>query len=268
MSQAEAVLREVPVYDLEGNEAKKLTLPRIFGMSVRYDLIRRAFLAAFTARLQPKGNDVLAGLRTTAESLGVGHGIARVARIKGGMRAARVTQAVKGRRAHPPKVEKILVERINKKEKKLALASAIAATSFKELVVKRGHVVPDKPLPIILTDDLESINKASQLRAVFEKIGVWDDVVRAGRGIRVRAGKGKLRGRKYKKPRSILIIVSNHRELLKAAKNMPGVEVVSAAQVSVLHLAPGGVPGRLTIFTEKGLKALEERLGDLKVVNV
>lgn len=267
MSSAELLSQEVPVYNLEGAEQSKIPLPEFFKTPIRVDLIRRAFLAAFTARLQPKGSDPLAGLRTTAESLGVGHGIARVARIKGGMRAARVVQAVKGRRAHPPKVEKILLERINKKEKKLALASALSATADRNVVVKRGHIVPEKPLPIIVSNDLEKINRAAQLRDILKKLGVWLDIERAQEGIRVRAGKGKLRGRKYKKPRSVLIVVSDHKELSKAANNMPGVEVVNARQLSVLHLAPGGVPGRLTLYTEGALKVLEERLQEVKVMN-
>ncbi|QOJ78393.1 50S ribosomal protein L4 [Infirmifilum lucidum] len=265
MSSTELVLREVPVYGLDGNEASKAQLPSFFYSPVRVDLIRRAFLAIFTSKLQPKGTDPLAGLRTTAESLGVGHGIARVARIKGGMRAARVPQAVKGRRVHPPKVEKKLKENINKKEKKLALASALAATAIRELVVRRGHVVPEKQLPIVVVDEIEKVNKASQLREIFKKLGVWGDVERAAERVRVRAGKGKMRGRKYKKPKSVLIVASNSRELSKAARNMPGVEVVSARNLTVSHLAPGGVPGRLTIYTLEALRILEERLKDVEV---
>ncbi|MGC9108164.1 MAG: 50S ribosomal protein L4 [Infirmifilum sp.] len=266
MSSIETVVKEITVYDLDGNEQKKIPLPVFFKAPIRTDLIRRAYLAAFTARLQPKGTDVLAGLRTTAESLGVGLGIARVARIKGGMRAARVPQAVKGRRAHPPKVEKILVERINKKERLLALASAISATAILDLVKRRGHKVPEKPLPLVTLDDIEKVNTASKLREILKKLGVWPDVERAAEGIRVRAGRGKTRGRKYKKPKSVLIVVNDHREISKAARNIPGVEVVKAMQLSVLHLAPGGVPGRLTIYTEGALKTLETRLSKLKVM--
>lgn len=260
------VLKEVPLYDLEGREVGKIQLPSFFYTPVRVDLIRRAFLAIFTSRLQPKGTDPLAGLRTTAESLGVGHGIARVARLKGSLRAARVPQAVKGRRAHPPKVEKVLKERINKKERRLAIVSAIAATAIRDLVVRRGHVVPEKPLPIVVTDDMEKITKTAELRKVLEKLGLGADLERAAERIRVRAGKGKMRGRRYKKPKSILLVVSNHRELAKAARNIPGVDIVNARSLTVTHLAPGGVPGRLTVYTQGALKILEGRFSDIGVI--
>ena len=103
MSQAVQVLK-ASVYDLEGKVVGEVELPRVFLTPVRHDLIRRAVLAIETSRLQPKGTDPLAGKRTSAESWGVGHGVARVPRIKGGSRAARVPQAVGGRRAHPPVV--------------------------------------------------------------------------------------------------------------------------------------------------------------------
>ncbi len=252
---------KVPVYNLEGAESGEIELPKIFETPVRRDLIRRAVLALRTSRLQPKGTDPLAGLRTTAESWGVGHGVARVARIKGGSRAARVVQAVGGRRAHPPKVEKIIRERINRKEKRLALLSALAATASKMFVEGRGHVVGEKALPIVVVDDLEGLEKTRQVRELLEKLGVWGDVERAKKGKRVRSGKGKMRGRRYKVPKSLLIVVGEDKGIVKAARNLPGVDVASADVLNVEHLAPGGEPGRLAIYTVSALKKLEERLG-------
>ena len=72
------------------------------------------------------------------EPIGKGHGKARVRRTAQGA-GAFVPQAVGGRRAHPPKVEKILFERINRKERLKALASAIAASAKAEIVAGRGH---------------------------------------------------------------------------------------------------------------------------------
>ncbi|MEM2245898.1 MAG: 50S ribosomal protein L4 [Thermofilum sp.] len=262
MAELKLASLSVPVYSLQGEVTGEVKLPKVFETPLRKDLIRRAFLSAFTARLQPKGTDPLAGLRTTAESLGVGHGIARVARIKGGLRAARVPQAVKGRRAHPPKVEKKLHERINKRERLLALMSAIAATAIRPVVEARGHLVPEKPLPIVVDNSLEEVSRTADLRGVLEKLGLWRDVERAQRGTRVRAGKGKMRGRRYKVPVSVLIVVSDSgKGILKAARNLPGVTVRTAKTVSVMDLAPGGHPGRLTIYTVRALEEIRERFG-------
>jgi large subunit ribosomal protein L4e len=253
---------EVPVYNLEGEAVDKIKLPSFFSSPLRVDLIRRVYLALSSSRLQPKGTDPLAGLRTTAESLGVGHGIARVARIKGGLRAARVVQAVKGRRAHPPRTEKVIREEVNRKEKRKALLSALAATAVKNLVQGRGHVVPDRELPVVVTEELEKVSTTRALKEALIKLGLWGDVERACRNVRVRAGKGKMRGRRYKKPKSILIVVGENRGIAKAARAVPGVDVVRASDLSVMHLAPGGHPGRLTVFTTAAIRILEERLKD------
>ncbi|RLE58346.1 MAG: 50S ribosomal protein L4 [Thermoprotei archaeon] len=258
------LVEEVSVYDLKGSEVKKIKLPSVFKTPVRIDLIRRAVLALRTSRLQPKGTDPLAGLRTTAESWGVGHGIARVARVKGGSRAARVVQAVGGRRAHPPRVEKKIREKINRKEKRLALMSAIAATAYEYFIRRRGHVIDNvKSIPVVVTDDFQKVQKTSEVREIMKKLGVWEDVERAQNGKRVRAGKGKMRGRRYKVPKSVLIVVGQDEGIVKAARNLPGVDIASVDVLNVEHLAPGGEPGRLTIYTVSALESLAKKFGEM-----
>ncbi len=265
---------EVPVYGLDGEVVDKVRLPDIFKVPVRKDLIRRAVLALRTSRLQPKGTDPLAGKRTTAESWGVGYGIARVPRIKGGRRAAFVPQAVGGRRAHPPRVDKKIREYINRKEKRIALLSAIAATAYRYFVARRGHRVEQvKTLPIVAVDELEALTRTREVKEFLKKVGAWPDVERAHDGIRIRAGKGKMRGRRYKKPKSLLIVVKEDRGIVKAARNLPGVDVATVDVLNVELLAPGGEPGRLTIYTRSALQALQEKYGELAsrcmgVVNV
>jgi len=260
--------RIVSVFDLEGNVVGTVELPAIFSAPVRPDLIRRAVLALLTSRLQPKGTDPLAGLRTTAESWGVGYGVARVPRIKGGTRAARVPQAVKGRRAHPPKVEKKIREYINEKEKRLATMSALAATANPDLVKARGHRVASvKQIPVVVIDELQAISRTSDIRRALMALGLWDDVERAMEGTRIRAGKGKMRGRRYKVPKSVLIVVAEDRGISLAARNLPGVDVATARILNVVHLAPGGHPGRLTLYTVSALKELEARFREVVVWN-
>ncbi|MDI9619893.1 MAG: 50S ribosomal protein L4 [Candidatus Nezhaarchaeota archaeon] len=252
----------VPVYDLEGNEAGRIGVPEVFACEVREDIIKRAYLAAFTARIQPQGRDPMAGKRTTAESWGVGHGVARVPRVKGGRypkaaHAAFVTMAVGGRRAHAPCVEKVIRERINKKEKKLAITSAIAATANRELVLKRGHILSEKlALPIILKKDVEDLEETRQARELLVKLGLWSDVLRVRERVKVRAGKGKMRGRRYKEGRSLLVVLSGKCKAAKAFRNLPGVTVAYVGNLSVMHLAPGGVPGRLTVWSEEAIRKM------------
>ncbi len=259
----EGIDKEVGIYNLEGEIVRRVKLPKIFLFPIRKDVIRRAVLALQTSRLQPKGTDPEAGERTTAESWGVGRGVARVPRIKGSSRAALAPNVVGGRRAHPPRVEKKIRERINKKERIYAFLSALAATANKDFVKSRGHIIDNlENLPIIVEDDLENIDKSKDLREFFKKVGVWDDVFRAYKNVRVRAGRGKTRGRKYKKPKSVLIVVSQSSPIFKAGRNFPGVDIKDVYSLNVEDLAPGGVPGRLTMFTFSTLKKVEERYGD------
>ena len=251
----------VPVYNAAGEKVEDIILPKVFSLYVRKDLIKRVFLSEFTARLQPKGRDPMAGRRTSAVSLGPGHGVARVPRIKGTLRAALVNMARGGRAAHPPRVEKRLHEEVNKREKLLGTMSALAATSIVEMVRERGHVFTAEKLPVIVDSEvIEAVDTVKKARELLSKLGVYEDIVRAKERTRWRAGKGKMRGRRYITPKSILFIVEDRDSpFARAVRGFPGVDIAEPSFVNVLQLAPGGVPGRLTVITTGALKGLEER---------
>src|SRR6056297_2103365 len=128
---------QATIRNLDGESEGTLDLPEVFDKTVRKDLIKRAVLAAQANRKQDYGADDYAGMRTSAESPGSGRGMAHVPRTNG--QAARVPQAVGGRKAHPPKAEKNQGKDINDKERKLAFRSAVAATTDAERVAERGH---------------------------------------------------------------------------------------------------------------------------------
>ncbi len=251
----------VPLFTWEGGDAGQVVLPDVFRLPVRKDLIRRVYLSEFTASLQPKGRDPMAGKRTSARSLGAHHGVSRVPRIRNGMRAALVNMARGGRLAHPPRVEKVIHEKVNKKEKILGTMSALAATSIPDMVRERGHRFTAQYLPVVVENAvLEKISSTKQALALLEKVGVFDDIIRARNGVRQRSGKGKRRGRRLKKPKSILFVLDDHKApFARAVRNLPGVDVVEPDLVNVLVLAPGAVPGRLMFITDTALKALEEK---------
>ncbi len=259
----EIQVKKASVLDLNGNKVKEIELPPIFSYPVRKDLIRRAFHAEFTASLQPKGRDPMAGKRTTAYSFGINLGLARVPRIRTSGEAALAPNTVGGRAAFPPTVMERIVERINEKEKRLAVISALAATSDKYFVSLRGHRVQIDSLPIVVSDELANLQKAKDVIGILEKLGIAQELERVRKGIRIRAGKGKMRGRRYKVPVGPLIVSHDVKKLLSAARNIPGVDVVDPTLVSVIHLAPGGHPGRLTIFTESSISLLNKRFGGM-----
>jgi large subunit ribosomal protein L4e len=261
------------IFDIQGNVKGEIELPKVFNTDFRPDLIKRAVLAIQSHKRQPYGSNKLAGKRTSAHYHGVRKGPshmmnierARMSRIHGGppnlqLTARFVPQAVKGRRAHPPKVEKIWWRKINDKERFLAIKSAIAATALKEVVLRRGHIVNNINLPIVVDDSLQESKKTKSIKEFLEKIGLKKEMERAKKK-KVRAGKGKARGRKYKRKKSVLFVIFEDKGLLKAAKNIPGIDVCLVNNLNAELLAPGIQPGRLTVYTESSIKRIGEIYG-------
>jgi len=246
------------VYDLKGEVAGEIPLPQVFTTPIRPLVIKRAFLAQLSKKFQPQGRDPMAGKRTTAESIGVGHGIARVARIKGSMRAALIPFAVGGRTTHPPTSEKKIVKRIPKKERRLALFSAIAATASKEVVAARGHVIDQVlEIPIVAVSEVEKLKKTREVKEVLVNLGLWPDVLRVKKSRKIRAGKGKMRGRAVKEAVGPLIVVREGGGIERGARNLPGVDVVKVVNLNVGVLAPGAHPGRLTLWSSSAIEEVQ-----------
>jgi large subunit ribosomal protein L4e len=244
------------VKSVSGAVAKEITLPRIFEEEYRPDLIRKAVTALQSTRRQPHGTDPYAGIRSSAVGWGSGRGMSHVPRIKNGSRAAKVPQAKGGREAHPPKVEKVLLKFINKKEKEKALRSAVAASIREDLVTGRGHRFEGQ-VPIVIEDEFESLSRTSEVIDALKNAGVYADIERSKASRKVRAGRGKMRGRRYKQRKSILIVTAG--QPLRAAKNLAGVDAVAVDQLNTELLAPGAQAGRLTVWTESALTRLEGR---------
>jgi len=258
------------VYDINGKVKGQIDLPSVFSMPIREDVIKRAVLALQSQRRQPYGTDPEAGLRSSAHYHGkrrmryqmINRDMARLPRLHRTtphltFRVRLVPQAVKGRRAHPPKVEKVLAQKINNKELMLALKSAISASCNPEIVKKRGHKIGDAKLPIIFDDSIQKIKKAKEFEALLEKIGLEEEIKRC-KDKRERPGKGKMRGRRYKNKKGPLLVVAKDEGILKAASNIPGVDAVLAEDLTVEDLAPGAHPGRITLWSKSAIEAIKE----------
>ncbi len=266
-------------FEVSTENGSKLNLPDSFETTFRPGLIRRAVHSSRANRRQPYGSRAhvgkrapMAGMKFSVEWWGKGRGVARIMRKTGQRTGAQDPRTRQGRRAHGPKVEKDWSQKLNSKEKILARNSALAATTLPDLVSSRGHKFSgDLKLPLILgsytevteegktTVDIEDISlkcATRKVHAIFSELGLGDDLNRAKNGRKIRAGKGKMRGRRYRTPKSLLLVVSSKGNLAKAVRNLPGVDVVSATDLSAEHLAPGGDAGRLTVFTEKSIEAM------------
>jgi len=261
---------KVPIYSVKGKASKSsATLPTAFEEPIRLDLIRRAVRAARANRRQAYGASKGAGFRHSVSWPGKGRGMARTPRKNGGSgRGAEAPNTVGGRRAHPPKVEKEWDLKINSKEKKKAFRSALAATSQESYVSARGHELPEKAtLPYVVEDKIENIASDHEGESLIKRgiamvdgLGLSEDVDRSTDGKGIRAGKGKRRGRKYRTPISVLIVLSENNGSERAFRNLSGVDVTTTKELNTELLAPGGDPGRLVVFSKAAVSALGDRL--------
>lgn len=260
---------KLPILDENKNKIGEQELPTQFSEEFRPDLITRAVHALQSAARQAYGSNPDAGLRHSSTISKerkhyrgcYGHGISRVNRkimSRKGIRfnwvGAFSPQTRGGHRSHPPKSWKLWEQKINTKENQKAIRSAMAATLNKELVEKRGHKLPPN-YPFIIDSSLEHLAKSKDAERFLLDFGLAKEMERACKK-KVRAGVGKMRGRKYQTKKSLLIVVSEDCPLVKAAKNFMGIEVVPANALNVELLAPGALAGRLTLWTKKAVEVI------------
>lgn len=259
------------VISAKGEKLKQVEMPEQFNEELRADIIKRAVLAIQSHNRQRYGAAPMAGKRASAKLSrrrrdfkgSYGLGISRVPRkimSRNGTRmnwtGAFAPGMVGGRRAHPPKSSKSWDEKVNKKENRKAIRSALAATLIKEIVQSRGHKVPEN-YPFLMDSSIENTGKTKEIKNILQTIGATADLERADVR-KIRAGKGKLRNRKYKTRTGPLLVVSDKCELLKSARNIPGVEIIEIKNINAELLAPGCNPGRLTLYTDAAIEKLKK----------
>ncbi len=250
---------------MDGKKAKDIDLPRQFDEEFRPDIIKRAVLAVQSHKIQPYGAFKRAGLgyashlskRRKEYKSSYGHGNSRTPRkvlTRRGLhffyQGATVPNTVGGRRSHPPKAEKDWTEKINIKERRKAIRSAIAATMTSDLVKKRGHTTES----IIIDSKIEELTKTKDVYTLFTKL--MADEMKRVEYKKIRAGKGTMRGRKYKYKKGPLIVISKKCPLVKSSKNLQGFDICIVSDLNAELLAPGCDAGRLTVWTEGAIARL------------
>jgi large subunit ribosomal protein L4e len=262
---------KLKIVDAKKIEKGSRDLPSQFSEEIRPDLIKRAVHAVQANSRQKYGAKPEAGMRASADISrrrhdykgSYGHGISRVPRKIMTGRGTRfhwvgavAPGTVGGRRAHAPKADKQWDKKMNKKERRKAIRSAISATVISQLVEKRGHKIP-QGYPFIIDESAEKITKTDEAKEMLKLLGLNDELIRC-EVKKIRAGKGKMRGRKYNKKVGPLVVVSGPCELQKAARNIPGVEVRSVSRLNAELLAPGTDYGRLTLWTKAAIEKMEK----------
>lgn len=261
---------KLKILDLEGKEKGNLELPKQFNEELRPILIKRA-VQKLQSQRHSYGAHTRAGLRHSAELSrrrrkyrgSYGLGISRVPRkilSRSGTRfnwaGAVAPGTVGGRRAHAPKASKIWLKKINKKENRKAIRSAISSTIMPEIVKKNGFRLPTN-YPFIIDSSVESLKKTKEVKNTLEKMGFSDELKRTEKR-KIRAGKGKMRNRKYKSKTGVLFVVSKDCDLMKSANNLPGVSIMPVNALNAEVLSSGVNAGRATLFTKDAVELMKK----------
>jgi large subunit ribosomal protein L4e len=261
------------LYDVKGTEKGSVELPKEFSAKVREDIVAKVIES--TKKIHPYSPSPVAGKQHAAKGKivhrrhvwrsGYGKGQSRVPRkifsqkgTRFNMEAAEVPFARGGMRAHPPKVEHFMKElKINKKEMKIAFISALSATANEKYVLNKYSSVEktDRKVPFVVSIS-EKMKAKELLNGMKNILGNLYNVAIKKKS--VRAGRGTMRGRKYKSNAGMLLVTGNNENV-----KIKMFEVKPVRELSVGDLARGGL-GRLTVYTENAIKDLENKFKEKK----
>lgn len=259
------------ILDIHGKEKKTIELPKCFSKKIREDIVAKVLEAKKTK--QPYAPSPVAGKQHSASGKWVhrrhvwksqyGRGWSRIPRKLFSRRGtqfrgegAEIPSVRGGKRAHPPKIISMInIKKINKKEMRIALISALSATANEKIVKNRYEKLKNEKiseLPLVVESKISSL-KTKDLILDLEKILGKNLYEVAIKKRKIRSGKGKLRGRKYKKNAGLLLVIGD-KEKIKT--NI--IEVKNVKSLGITDLAKGGM-GRLTMYTEEAIGELKNK---------
>ncbi|KIZ07413.1 60S ribosomal protein L4 [Monoraphidium neglectum] len=257
----------VTVQGLDGAAGEQSALPAVFTAPIRPDIVRTVHTNMAKNSRQPYAVSMKAGHQTAAESWGTGRAVSRIPRVPGGgtHRAGQGAFGNMCRGGHmfaPTKVWRRWHRKINVNQKRYAVASALAASAVPALVTARGHRIEQVPeVPLVISDAAQSITKTSKAVEVLKAVGALPDATKARDSKALRAGKGKMRNRRYTLRKGPLVVFASDDGISKAFRNLAGVEVASVERLNLLQLAPGGHLGRFVVWTKGAFEALDRVYG-------
>jgi len=265
-----------PLVGVYTNDAKAkveqhVTLPAVMTAPIRPDVVHSVHTRMAKNRRQPYAVSRYAGHQSSAESWGTGRAVARIPRVPGGGthragQGAFGNMCRGGRMFAPTKTWRKWHVRINVNERRYATCSALAASAIPALVMARGHRVEQIPeIPLVIDNkSIDNIDKTSRAVVLLKALGAYEDVEKVKDSRKIRAGKGKARNRRYVQKRGPLVIYNEKGPLVKAFRNLPGVELCAVTRLNLLQLAPGGHLGRFVIWTKDAFERLDSIYGTYK----
>jgi len=258
----------VSVFSLSGDKAGEIPLPAVMTAPLRPDIVQFVHTNMNKNKRQAYAVSIRAGKQVSAKSWGTGRAVARIPRVGGGGtsrsgQGAFGNMCRGGRIFAPTKTWRKWHRKINTTQKQYAVASALAASAVPALVMARGHIVDEVPeVPLVVDTSIESTSKTSVAKDVLAAIGALDDVEKSGDSKKIRAGKGKMRNRRYVMRRGPLIIYKSNDGIEQAFRNLPGVELCCVDRLNLLQLAPGGHMGRFCVWSQAAIEALDTIYGE------
>jgi len=255
------------VFSLTGEKTATTPLPAVFEAPIRPDIVQFVHTNMNKNNRQAYAVSMKAGKQVSASSWGTGRAVARIPRVGGGGtsrsgQGAFGNMCRGGRMFAPTKTWRKWNRKINTTQKRYAVSSALAASAVPALVMARGHKVDEVPeIPLVLDTSLESTKKTSAAKDILASVGALDDVEKAAASKQVRAGKGKMRNRRYTLRRGPLVIYNENDGVAQAFRNLPGVELCCVSRLNLLQLAPGGHMGRFCIWSQAAVEALDTIYG-------
>lgn len=251
-----------------GAAANSVPLPDVMKSAIRPDIVTFVHGQISNNARQPYAVSKKAGHQTSAESWGTGRAVSRIPRVPGGGthragQGAFGNMCRGGRMFAPTKIWRRWHRQVNVTQKRHAVVSAIAASAVPSLVLARGHRIEEVPeLPLVVSDSAEGVEKTNAALKLLKQIGAFSDAEKAKDSHAIRAGKGKMRNRRYISRKGPLVVYGTEgAKLVKAFRNIPGVEVAHVSRLNLLKLAPGGHLGRFIIWTKSAFEKLDEIYG-------
>lgn len=249
-------------------EKKRMTyMAPVFLSPLRPDIVRWVFAQQNKNRRQPYAVYAGAGHQHSAESWGTGRAVSRIPRVSGGG-TSRAGQGAfgnmcrSGRMFSPTKTWRKWHAATNLNMRRFAAVSAIAASSVPSLVEARGHHIHNVPeLPLVVDNRIEKFQTTKAAVTLLKKIGAYDDVEKVKASRVIRAGKGKMRNRRYVQSVGPLVVYKKNDGIVQAFRNLPGVDLVRVEKLDVIKLAPGGTLGRFIVWSEAAFNHLEALWG-------
>ncbi|CAG8590976.1 4622_t:CDS:2 [Racocetra fulgida] len=237
---------------------------------IRPDIVRFVHTNISKSNRQPYAVSSKAGHQTSAESWGTGRAVARIPRVSGGGthragQGAFGNMCRGGRMFAPTKIWRKWHVKTNLNQKRFATASALAASAIPSLVLARGHRIEEiQEIPLVIGNGIESLAKTKAAVSLLKAVHAYRDVVKVSNSRKLRAGKGKLRNRRHRQRRGPLIVYNEDHGVVKAFRNIPGVELVNVRNLNLLQLAPGGHLGRFIIWSQGAFALLDALFGTYK----